>query len=198
MFTLLVGILAGWSAALGSFSGLAAGGVLFQLASILDGVDGEIARARLLHSKTGEWLDTVCDDLTNAIFIFGVTSGLYRATNDAFWLVLGMLSLVVYGATLTIMYGVLITNKRKPTLLSFQEEIRKPGYNPGRLKAWLVSLQPFIKRDFYGFAFMFAGFLDLPELIIAGWLVGSLLTLFFIRSEWKNPFSGKAAGKIGE
>lgn len=192
LLTLLVGILAGWSAAGGGLFHLAAGGVLFQIASILDGVDGEIARAKLLSSKTGEWLDTVCDDLTNAVFIYGVSLGTYRTTSDLFWLVLGMLSLVIYGITLTVMYGHLIANKRKPTLLSFQEEIRSPGYSPGRIKAFLVALQPFIKRDFYGYAFMITALLGLSKLMIAGWLTGALLTLGFISTEWKSPFSGKA------
>jgi phosphatidylglycerophosphate synthase len=194
-FCLLLGALSGWSAAQGTPAGLAAGGVLFQIASILDGVDGEIARARLLQSKTGEWLDTVCDDATNALFIAGVTLGVHRATLDLFWLLLGGSSLVVYGVTLLIMYGGLIINRRKATLLAFQEEIRRPGYRPGRVKAWLVALQPFIKRDFYGYAFMVSALLGLPKIIIAGWSVGAFLTLGFIGSEVKTLFSGSTPGK---
>lgn len=196
LFTLLIGVGSGWSAAQGSWAYLAAGGVLFQIASILDGVDGEVARAKLLHSKTGEWMDTVCDDLTNAVFIAGLTLGVYRMTLDLFWLVLGLLSLAVYSVTLLIMYGNLIIDKRKPTLLAFQEEIRKPDYRPGRLKACLVSLQPFIKRDFYGYAFMALSLLNLPKLILAGWSIGAFLTLGFIATEWKNPFSGNLFSKI--
>jgi phosphatidylglycerophosphate synthase len=196
LFTLLIGIGAGWSAAQGSLAHLAAGGVLFQIASILDGVDGEVARAKLLHSKVGEWMDTVCDDLTNAVFIAGVSLGMYRMTPDLFWLTLGIASLVVYGATLLIMYGNLIGEKRKPSLLAFQEEIRRPDYRPGRMKAWLVSLQPFIKRDFYGYAFMLCGLLGIPKILIGGWSIGAFLTLGFISSEWKIPSLGNAFEKI--
>ncbi len=196
IFTLLVGVLSGWSAALGTPALLATGGVLFQIASILDGVDGELARAKLLHSKSGEWLDTVCDDLTNAVFIAGVALGLYRMNLSLFWLALGGLSLAVYGLTLWVMYGSLIRNRRKPTLLAFQEEIHRPGYRPGRMKAGLVALQPFIKRDFYGYGFMILALLGLPKVIIAGWSLGAFLTLGFIWTEWKNPSVDGLLGKI--
>ncbi|MCU0558959.1 MAG: CDP-alcohol phosphatidyltransferase family protein [Desulfobacterales bacterium] len=189
-FALLVGIGSGWSAAQGSWAWLAVGGLLYQAASILDGVDGELARAKLLYSKIGEWMDNVCDDLTNILFIAGVTIGVYRSSLDPFWTTLGSLSLVVYGATIVIMYGNLIANNRKASLLAFQENIRRPGYRPGRITSWLVALQPFIKRDFHGYAMMAAGMLGLAKLILAGWLIGSVLTLGFVWSEVKRPAAG--------
>jgi phosphatidylglycerophosphate synthase len=190
LFALLVGIGSCWSAARGGWAGLAVGGFLYQAASILDGVDGELARAKLLYSKIGEWMDNVCDDLTNALFIAGVTIGVYRSTLDLFWLILGALSLVVYGATIAIMYTNLVVNNRKASLLAFQENIRKPGYRPGRITSRLVSLQPFIKRDFHGYAMMVAGVLGFAKLILTGWLLGSLLTLGFVWSEVQRPAAG--------
>jgi len=38
-----------------------AGGILIQIASIVDGCDGEVARIKLLQSPQGAWLDTVLD-----------------------------------------------------------------------------------------------------------------------------------------
>ena len=78
LITLLVGALSGILSAFGGYYWLALGGILYQAASILDGVDGEIARAKFLVSRSGMWLDTVCDDLTNLIYILGVTAGIYR------------------------------------------------------------------------------------------------------------------------
>ncbi|MGV8074699.1 MAG: CDP-alcohol phosphatidyltransferase family protein [Syntrophobacteraceae bacterium] len=189
LFTLLVGIASGWISSFGSFACLAVGGVLFELASILDGVDGEVARAKLLSSKTGEWMDTVCDDLTNAAFILGLSLGVSRMTPDGFWLAVGSLSLVIYGVTLFIMYGNLIIDGRQGTLLEFQEEIRSPGYRQGRMKSWLAKLQPFIKRDFYGYAFMILCLLGLPKIVIAGWSIGAILTLVFIWPKLKPLLS---------
>lgn len=55
----------------GTPAGLAAGAVLFQLASIADGIDGEIARATHRTSPRGASLDSVTDGLTNCGFLFG-------------------------------------------------------------------------------------------------------------------------------
>jgi CDP-L-myo-inositol myo-inositolphosphotransferase len=64
----------------GGTAGLVAGAVLFQAASILDGVDGEIARATYRSSSQGAMLDTSVDMATNVGFFLGVTiclTGLY-------------------------------------------------------------------------------------------------------------------------
>ena len=42
---------------------LVCAGVLWQLASILDGCDGEIARVKLAETKFGAWFDTITDNL---------------------------------------------------------------------------------------------------------------------------------------
>jgi phosphatidylglycerophosphate synthase len=51
------------------------GAFLFQWNSILDGVDGELARVRFQHSKLGQWIDTVGDDLANILFYWGLAVG---------------------------------------------------------------------------------------------------------------------------
>ena len=61
-----------------------AAGMLIQIASIVDGCDGEIARIKLLHSPQGAWLDTVLDrysDLTIGLAVTFGASQLY----DALW-----------------------------------------------------------------------------------------------------------------
>jgi phosphatidylglycerophosphate synthase len=52
------------------------GAAMFQVFSILDGCDGEIARAKNLESKFGERLDNICDFLGSLIFILALGSGL--------------------------------------------------------------------------------------------------------------------------
>ena len=61
-----------------------AGGILIQIASIVDGCDGEIARIKLLQSPQGAWLDTVVDrysDLAIGLAVTFAASQLY----DAVW-----------------------------------------------------------------------------------------------------------------
>lgn len=74
----LVGVAMALSLFLGGLAGLYAGAVLFQLASMIDGVDGEIARATFRSSKLGATLDTASDAATNFAFIGGVAFNLWQ------------------------------------------------------------------------------------------------------------------------
>jgi len=44
-------------------------GILVQLASIVDGVDGELARARNMASPVGAFLDSLLDRIADAFVI---------------------------------------------------------------------------------------------------------------------------------
>ncbi len=46
--------------------------ILWQISSMVDGIDGELARMRMNPSHKGEWFDTVADDITNITFMFGL------------------------------------------------------------------------------------------------------------------------------
>jgi phosphatidylglycerophosphate synthase len=60
----------------GGWPGLIAGGILFHAASVLDGVDGEIARVTYRSSAGGAVLDSLCDMATNILFYLGLTISL--------------------------------------------------------------------------------------------------------------------------
>lgn len=67
------------AAARGGYAHTLAGAALMQLGSILDGVDGELARLRFEETPLGAWLDTVADDLTNVAFWAGLARGAPKA-----------------------------------------------------------------------------------------------------------------------
>ncbi len=52
---------------------LAVGGVLAQVASVVDGCDGEVARLRMEESEFGGWFDAVLDRYADAFLLFGLT-----------------------------------------------------------------------------------------------------------------------------
>lgn len=177
LITLLVGVLSGILSGFGGYSCLALGGILYQAASILDGVDGEIARAKFLVSRSGMWLDTVCDDLTNLIYILGVTAGIYRNSKSLLLLGAGLAGGTLYVLVLFVMYRKLIYGFRSTSLLRFQEEIKKPGLQKNMRYRFILRLQPLIKRDFYGYLFMFLALAGIPSMIPVAWLIGVLSTL---------------------
>jgi len=57
----------------GSYIALATGGVLIQIASIVDGCDGEVARLKYQESDFGGWFDAVLDRYADAFILFGLT-----------------------------------------------------------------------------------------------------------------------------
>ena len=60
------------------------GGIIIQIASIVDGCDGEIARIKLLQSPQGAWLDTILDrysDLAVGFAVIFAASQMY----DSVW-----------------------------------------------------------------------------------------------------------------
>ncbi len=56
--------------------------VIFQLASILDGVDGIVARFRKDYSYNGIYLDYVGHYLCNSLLLLGLAAGIYRQTGN--------------------------------------------------------------------------------------------------------------------
>jgi CDP-L-myo-inositol myo-inositolphosphotransferase len=60
----------------GDYLSVVLGAAIFQVFSILDGCDGEIARVRNLESKFGERLDNVCDFLGSLIYVLALGTGL--------------------------------------------------------------------------------------------------------------------------
>ena len=80
--------------ALGGYPALAAGGVLAQLASIIDGCDGEIARLKYSQSKFGGWFDAVLDRYADAFLLFGLMWHEFASTGAYLPLLLGFAAIV--------------------------------------------------------------------------------------------------------
>src|SRR6266550_8370569 len=64
----------------GDYKSVVIGAAVFQVFSILDGCDGEIARAKDLESKLGERLDYFCDFLGSLIYVLALGFGLRRSS----------------------------------------------------------------------------------------------------------------------
>lgn len=103
---LLIGILSGPAiVSIGGYPGLVVGSLLYYLAAILDGCDGELSRLKFQGSPIGAWLDTVVDDTVGLSFLLGLYYQLY--TQDSIWGAIGLAALFFYLATLVPRYYVL-------------------------------------------------------------------------------------------
>jgi CDP-L-myo-inositol myo-inositolphosphotransferase len=148
----------------GGHVGLVAGGLLFQAASIFDGVDGEVARATFRTSKLGATLDSLVDAGTNALFIVGVTANLAQAGNErAFALGAWGLALFVVGQAVI---GWRTSRMNAPVgfdLLKHHYRERASGW----AAAWLMRFLTVVSsRDFFALLFAVLILADAPMAVL--------------------------------
>ncbi len=80
--------------AMGGHPLLALGAVLAQLASVLDGCDGEVARLKFRESSFGGWFDAVLDRYADAILLFGLTWHTFAARGASIVFIVGFLAII--------------------------------------------------------------------------------------------------------
>ena len=93
----------------GTYRSFVWGLVLFQIFSILDGCDGEIARAKFMESERGRQLDDLFDVVSNILLVVGLGFGLRHAHDRFGWFYLG--EAIVAGLLIAINEWYLATRK---------------------------------------------------------------------------------------
>lgn len=152
VFNLVLGILAAVSFYQGSYWWMVLGTVFFNLNSILDGVDGELARVKYQMSVVGEWFDTIADDASNLMFFVTVALGAHRVTGDDTWLTLGLLTVVPSLLATAYQYTVLIRSGRGDLLAIRWLFERGNGKGEGErtlLGRVLDKAKYLVKKDFF-------------------------------------------------
>ena len=149
---LFVGLLSGWLEGRGGYRNAVLGAFLFELASIIDGCDGENARLTFRSSKLGGTLDVTGDALTFVFFFMNLSIGLYRSTWNNLWLILGGLSLLsmilfyVQFSIYTQRSG--IGNYIVAVVKDIEKSAGGPGFS-GKID-WIASkIAPIYRRDFF-------------------------------------------------
>jgi CDP-L-myo-inositol myo-inositolphosphotransferase len=94
LFSFLTSILAAALFILGGYPALLLGGFLAQLASIIDGCDGEVARLKFQGSPYGGWLDAVLDRYADACLLFGFMWHAYADQMDHLILLAGFMAII--------------------------------------------------------------------------------------------------------
>lgn len=187
---------------LGGEWGLIAGALLFQAASIFDGVDGEMSRATWRTSPEGARMDSLTDAATNLAFLLGVALNL-QMQDRIIGASLGYTGLVLLAMGLFLIGRASARSNAPFSFDLVKEHYRakgtrrnpKPGSalgslagsnsavdeKPSQIMQWLTFMT---SRDFFAlvFALLIAfGFatlvLALFAIAAAGWLVAVILAL---------------------
>jgi len=96
VFSFLLGILGAVFFFLGKPVYFIWGGILVQLSSMVDCLDGMLARAKNECSAYGAYLDIFLDRVNEFFIVVGYSFGLYRASADFTLFVLGLVALSLY------------------------------------------------------------------------------------------------------
>jgi CDP-L-myo-inositol myo-inositolphosphotransferase len=133
----------------GGEPGLVVGGILFQTASILDGVDGEMARATFRTSPEGATLDSAVDIATNLLFVSALTVHLALRDRDVIGWVGG------WAVTLSIVGGLLIAWRVRAGggPLGF-DLLKRSGRIRGPVDLAFWAVQTLTSRDCFAFLYM--------------------------------------------
>ena len=155
----------------GSYLSILMGAAIFQVFSILDGCDGEIARAKNLESKFGERLDNLCDFLGSLIYVLALGTGLNHFKEGV------VCAVLITANEVVLRWG---TGAKRVNSEDFHESFYARHHGMighsglldlgDRFVWWLFQLT---KRDVAIFVFLILALLNLPIWILHLWTIAA-------------------------
>jgi phosphatidylglycerophosphate synthase len=175
----------------GDYTGFLAGTAVFQLINILDGCDGEIARAKYLDSERGRRLDAFCDFLANLIFVLCLGIGLFRqpsvSANIRFvYLVESLITFFIMAGGFRRYFTPLLARDTGPAVSRRQEDFNLAERFFGRpLTAFVHQIT---QRDVIYFVFLLLAIAGRASWILHIFFAFSVITLLFrlFRKSWRR------------
>jgi len=176
-FTLILGLLAGAAFSRGLDAAWSLlGAALFQMQSIIDGVDGELARLLCLESRFGFWFDITVDNITHIAVFGGIAIGMIVSGTKGPAALLGILAVA----------GVIVDFVLMAPFLRPQG--KGPKITKGSLKKMVDGLS---RRDFTYILFPLAAFGRLDFLLWAAavgtWLYATAVVMLRLKERaWEK------------
>ena len=174
----------------GDYTGVLAGTALFQLINILDGCDGEIARAKYLDSERGRRLDAFCDFVANLIFVLCLGIGLFRqpsvsADTRFVYLLESLITFLIMAAGFGRFLMPLLARDTKRVVSCRQEDFNLAERFFGR--ALTSFIHQITQRDVIYFVFLLLAIASRAAWILHIFFVFSVITLLFrlFRKSWR-------------
>lgn len=154
IFNFIIGIFSALFLLAGSYFYTVLGGIFFQLASIMDGVDGEVAKFTFKTSDIGSWLDTIADNGTLFLFL-GASSYLYYKEFGGISSV-AIIALLFTGviAMIVIMFRYLSRHSESRSLVAYDREFIQKLPQDDFLIVIIRNLKILTKKEFFSFLFL--------------------------------------------
>ncbi len=115
------------------------GAFLFLFCVIVDGIDGEIARLKVMESKFGHYLDIITDNIVHIAIFIGIGLGLYGKTGDQIYIIFLYILLFGFGLCAISVYQCILKKdetelQRSPLLIKILSFLTNRDF------AYLVAL----------------------------------------------------------
>ncbi|HWA63420.1 MAG TPA: CDP-alcohol phosphatidyltransferase family protein [Caulobacteraceae bacterium] len=192
---LATGLGAAVAAAVPTGPALAVGGLLYQGASVIDGTDGEMARARLEEGPRGALIDTAVDNVTQVACLVGFAVGWLRSEHGPFDHALSVL--VLAGVPTALVQALLFTRRYAPdaSLVFLARAAQAAGRRSRSLALRAVgALFPLLRRDALALILMTAAFTGSRELIMGLVAAGVLVGLYALNLGHRELVAAAADG----
>jgi 1L-myo-inositol 1-phosphate cytidylyltransferase / CDP-L-myo-inositol myo-inositolphosphotransferase len=170
----------------GGYAAGAAGMLLVELGSIVDGIDGELARLKFLFSRTGQWLDTVVDDVANVFYSGGIMLNLHAA-GVGWALPLWGAATIGFVLTQASQYWLIARVYHSGDLAAIPWAFQSSAFLSQRPKGfmpWLTATAPkLLKRDSAVTIFTIFALAGQLDWILVGYCTGALVffAVFFVQ-----------------
>ena len=179
------------------------GMLLVELGSIVDGIDGELARLKFLFSRLGQWLDTVADDLGNIAYTTGAAVNLHLA--GATWAApLAAAAVTAFALTQGTQYYLIARVYRSGDLAAIPWAFQSSEFlsqRPRGLVPWVKATVPkLLKRDFAVTLFTISAIAGHLEVILLVFSAGAFafFAVFFVQlaRNWRSIQGHRAATSV--
>ncbi len=166
-------------------------GLLFQAASVFDGVDGEVAKYSFKFSVLGGWLDTLGDNLTLLLFLIAASYlNMVRMGG-----IVSTLSIAVMFASLAVFVGIMVrfirTRTDSGSLVAFDTYFlqKLPAKDP--FVVFSKTMKYVVKKEMFSIIFMAVCFTGRAEYALpgaAGVLFISALVIIYLFAKYRKDF----------
>lgn len=159
------------------------GAAIYHLASVLDGVDGEIARLKMLSSKFGQWMDTLFDFASMFAVLTALVVSVNRTDQPLIVQKAGYVAVFAALASITSILIFVIRHKKGGTF-SIQYSFLSGTSRWARL---LQSATFLGKRDFYIFLFLLLAVAGLfPFALVYVAIMAVLVFIFSVQTHFSS------------
>ena len=155
-FNIVIGVFSGVFAADGHrYDVILLGAALFQIASIVDGCDGEVAKLTFRASKFGQYIDSLSDNLSLGSFMTGLIAGYWRSTHSHVAFSVGAVMIISTAIILGWMILYLKRHTQSASFVTFDKEyLQKLSDQPRWFLTFVHYGKYMLKKDVFSFAFL--------------------------------------------